>query len=486
MSGNSAAMKKSINLTSIREAVVAICAAATIVFATGAQAAVLCVSASGSVPSGLAKKLGCTSAPVKTIGDAIGAAVSGDTVAVLSGSYNEMVTIPSALNGLTLTGQNAKNTIIDATGQANGILDQASNVTINGFTIENAEHEGILVQGPAASCDGSAPPVCTPSPEITQVAISGNLIQNNDKALDTSTPTPTCPLAGTVQPPPTFEAEDCGEGVHLDGVAYSTVAQNRIANNAGGILLTDETAPNHGNLISNNDVENNVPDCGITLPSHPPNGTQDNIGSLSFGVFDNTVTGNLSKGNGAAGTGVFAPTPGTASYNHLIIGNELINNVNPGVIFHSHAPAQKLNDTTIASNLILGNGAEPNPGPSETDGPQQPTGIEIYADAHALPITGIKVLGNTIRNETNDIWVGAPTWNNCGSLTTPCYVVTANLNNFTAGEVGVNNAGDAGAVLVNASSNFWGCAKGPGADGCATAQGNVITQPFLFKPSRTP
>jgi hypothetical protein len=458
--------------------------AAAIAFAATAQAAVLCVSASGSVPAGLAKKLGCTGAASKTIGDAIGVASAGDTVSVLNGSYSEMVTIPSSLSGLTLTGQNAKNTIIDATGQANGIFDQASNVTISGFTIENAEHEGILVQGPAATCNGDTPPACLPAAgEITGVSISGNLIENNDKALNTNATPPTCPLVGSITPPPAFEQEDCGEGVHLDGVSFSTVSRNLITNNAGGILLTDETNANHNNLINDNDVEDNVPDCGITLPSHPPNGIPQEIGAQSFGVFDDTIADNLSKGNGAAGTGVFAPTPGTASYNHLIIDNQLIDNVSPGVIFHSHATGQKLNGTSIVGNLIEGNGAEPNVGRGETDGPADPTAIEIYADVSALPITGIKILGNTIKTEGNDIWVGAPTWNNCGDAATPCYAVAAHLNNFAPNEVGVNNTGDATAVVVDAAGNFWGCAKGPGAHGCASAVGNVIDQPFLPRPS---
>jgi hypothetical protein len=234
--------------------------------------------------------------------------------------------------------------------------------------------------------------------------------------------------------------------------------------------------------VSRNIVENNVPDCGITLPSHPPNGDPRNIGSQSFGVFNDTVANNLSQGNGAAGTGVFAPTPGTASYKHLITGNRLINNANPGVIFHSHAPGQKLNDT---SNFISGNGAEPNPGPGEADGPTNTTGIEVYADLAASPITGVKIVGNTIKNEGNDIWVGAPGWSNCSALelTSPCYNVDAHLNNFAPHSVGVNNQGSTSAggdVQVNATNNFWGCAKGPNKGPCATTQGNVIDFPFLF------
>ncbi|MGD0076046.1 MAG: hypothetical protein ABSD31_17145, partial [Candidatus Binataceae bacterium] len=125
-------------------------------FAQPARAAVLCVAPSGSVPPGQAKKLGCSPTIYTQIGAAVGAASADDTLMVLKGVYNEMVTIPSSLTGLSLISvSGSAKTIIDGTGLQNGIFDQASGVTINGFTIRNAEHEGILVQGPAASCSGS-------------------------------------------------------------------------------------------------------------------------------------------------------------------------------------------------------------------------------------------------------------------------------------------------------------------------------------------
>lgn len=490
-----------IALATVRRAVVAAAAASALVagFVGTGHAAVLCVSASGSVPAGLARKLGCSPTVYKTISDGVAAAASGDTVFVLHGTYSEMVTIPSSLTGLTLMGQNPKNTIIDATGLQNGIFDQAGKVIIDGFTIQNAAHEGILVEGPPATCSGS-PLTCVPSAlEITDVTIADNLILDNDKAIDTSTTPPSCPASGSVPPAPAFDQQDCGEGIHLDGVAFSTVTGNRVDDNQGGILLTDETNPNHDNLVSDNISEDNASDCGITLPSHPPNGSGEYVGVHSFGVFNDTVAGNLSQGNGDFGVGAFTPTPGTASYKHLIVGNRLVNNKGPGVGFHSHAPGQKLNDSEVVGNVIQGNGADPNPGPGETNGPADPTGIDVYADVAAAPLSGIKIVGNTIKGETNDIWVGAPSWSNCGTAASPCYVVDAHLNNFAPHSVGVNNAGASAAVgdapgqastivpgpsvLVQATNNFWGCAKGPGAGPCASVQGNVTDVPFLTKPS---
>ncbi len=441
-----------------------------------AQAATLCVSA-GKVPSRKANKFSCSATIFATIADAVSAAAPGDEVFVFNGTYPEMVTIGANLEGLALIGQNPRKTIIDATGLPNGILLMASGVIVDGFTVENANDEGILVRGADPQCSNQQ---CTPAGNpITGVTILSNIVTNNDRALNNST----CPGV------PAFEQEDCGEGLHIDGVTFSTIAANQITGNAGGILITDETNANHGNLIADNTVTDNVPDCGITLPSHPPAGSPANIGAPSFGVFNNTVQGNLSRGNGAAGVGIFTPTPGTASHNNLIVGNTLVDNANPGVIFHSHAPLQNLNSNSVVGNFISGNGAEPDPGPTENDGPTQPTGIEIYADVAAAPLINTKINGNTIKNETNDIWIGAPGWNNCPpGAATPCYSVAANSNNLIGrGATGVNGTGDATATLVDATGNWWGCAKGPGgAPKCSTAQGSVATAPYRTSRVSTP
>lgn len=429
---------------------------------------VLCVSA-GKVGSGKAKNFGCTGTIFTTIGDAIEAASSGDEVFVFNGTYPEMVTIGANLTDLALIGQNPKKTIIDATGLTNGILAMAPGVIIDGFTVKNANHEGILVTGPAPQCANHQ---CTPTgTAITGVTILSNIVTGNDKSLSNET------CAGV----PDFEQEDCGEGLHVDGVSSSTIGANLVTGNAGGILVTDETNSNHDNLISQNTVTNNAPDCGITLPSHPPAGSAANIGTPSFGVFDNTVQGNLSQSNGAAGVGLFTPTPGTASHNNLVVGNTILDNTNPGVIFHSHTPGQNLNSNSVIGNFISGNGAEPNPGPGENDGPVDPTGIEVYADVAAAPLSNLKIEGNTIKNESNDIWVGAPGWNNCApGASLPCYNVDANTNNLLGrGAVGINGTGDSTATLVVGTGNFWGCPKGPGgAAKCSTAVGSVSTDPF--------
>jgi hypothetical protein len=99
------------------------------------------------------------------------------------------------------------------------------------------------------------------------------------------------------------------------GVTDSRVLGNLVEGNVGGILVTDETGPSHGNLIAGNVSRNNNEDCGITLPSHNPAAVAD---PTKAGVYDNTVVGNVTTGNGGAGGGCSpsrrAPRPTTTAW----------------------------------------------------------------------------------------------------------------------------------------------------------------------------
>ena len=84
----------------------------------------------------------CTAwAPCATIGHAVSLAADGDTVVVRRGTYTEDVTI---LVGLTLRG--VGNPTIDAAGLDNAIVVTGAGATVEGFTVENATFEGILVR----------------------------------------------------------------------------------------------------------------------------------------------------------------------------------------------------------------------------------------------------------------------------------------------------------------------------------------------------
>ena len=149
-----------------------------------AAAATLCVNPG---------KSGCFS----TITAAVAAASPGDTIQVAQGKYLEDVVIGKSLS---LIGANSANTIINATGKGNGIyidgLDHAglSQVVVTGFTVQNANFEGILVTN------------------ASSVTISDNRVVSNNLALVVTPPPAKCPGIPDFE---TTEDFDCGEGIHL-------------------------------------------------------------------------------------------------------------------------------------------------------------------------------------------------------------------------------------------------------------------------------
>jgi len=370
---------------------------------------------------------------------------------VSKGTYHEDVLITKPLS---LIGDGSENTIIDATGLLNAItidgghdsahLDGVGQVKITGFTARNANAQGIVATN------------------AFDVTITDNHVTSNDKSLDVANLQ--CPPL-----PPYFqggEGFDCGEGIHLSGVHHSIVANNLVNHNAGGILISDDTGPNHDNLISGNIVEDNPFDCGITIASHNfvPPGPHPPTNPL-LGIYHITVTGNTSQRNGlisgeGAGVGLFAGPPGAQNNANVISGNILRDNALPGVAMHTHAPDQTLNDHLITGNTISGNGADSDPGTTV------PTGITIFSPVSVL--TGIVISNNVFKAEGIDIGVNARG------------VIQVHLNSFF-GDTAIDNIGSL--ATIDATLNWWKCSKGPNASGCsATIGGNITTDPWLTNP----
>jgi parallel beta-helix repeat protein len=405
-----------------------------------ATAATLCVNSSG--------KQGCYT----SISAAVTAASAGDTVAVAQGTYAEQVTITKPIS---LVGDNRENTVIAANGRNNGIyvngLDNPgiAHVTITGFTVENANFEGILVQNASA------------------VTLFDNIVRHNDQALQVQNEA--CPGLPAFE---TNEGGDCGEGIHLMGVDHSTISSNIVEHNAGGILISDETAANHDNAITQNFVHDNPYDCGITMASHRAY-VKTGTAPLAFGIHHNTISDNESRhngigGGGGAGIGIFAPGPGNVNMQNSIIGNRVIDNGHPGISIHTHAfltfpnhpPNPNASDNVIVGNYVSGNGAD------DSIPTTAPTGISVLG---ATPVTGLVISGNIVQNEEIDI------------ATKTASTVEAHLNSLEGKKVGVANLDAAG--LVDATENWWGCPNGPGAHGCATVVGDVVYTPWLTNPS---
>ena len=349
-------------------------------------------------PTGVSGAAGtsCTTASFGTISAAVSAAAAGDTVVVCTGIYKESVAVSKAL---TLSGQGAT---IDATALDNGVKITASNVTVTGFTVENATGEGILAQqpNPVKGPMVGGQQLFTGMP-LSHVTITRNVVENNDQgglpANFATTKYPECQANGNIP-------GDCGEGIHLWSVANSSVTLNTVTHNVGGILLTDEFGPTHGNLIAGNVITDNVSDCGITLPSHnlaiDPK-TQKFMPSFG-GVYDNVVRNNISSGNGGAGVGMFAPFPGAASYNNTVEGNAITGNGEGGVSLHGHAPGAYVGGNKILDNIIgpnnLAGDHDVSPAPDLAT-----TGIVVWSAVTPITVT---ISGNTIFGSSYGIWLG--------------------------------------------------------------------------------
>jgi parallel beta-helix repeat protein len=377
-----------------------------------------------------------------TIGAAVSAAMPGDTIQVAAGTYKEDVTISQTLS---LIGAGSASTIIDATGLANGInIDGSaaapksgvSGVVVTGFTVENANFQGILVQN------------------ASFVTVSENQVLNNDKSLVPSASGSSCP--GLPAALASGEAFDCGEGINLTGVDHSVIANNVVQHNSGGILISDDTGATFENLIAGNLVSDNGYACGITMASHS-----------GMGLYSNTVSGNQSLRNGlllfgeGAGVGIYAAGPGMKNYSNVVINNIMMGNGLPGVAMHNHAapagaPAADLDNNVIVGNTISQNGAD-----VEDTATSGPTGINIHS---LVAVNGTVISENLISQESIAV-----------AFTAPGGETSVSLNNFTA-VTGVHNGG---AGTVNATENWWGCLGGPQSPACANISGSVAFAPWL-------
>jgi len=324
----------------------------------------------------------CSSAAFGNIETALNAVRAGGTVVVCGGTYATQVTITKQV---TLEGRDGAT--VNASGQTNGVLVTASHATVKGLTIENATGEGVLITG------------------ADHVTLSGNTVAHNDLG-----GTPTNPVPNTYAECAAAQGVpgDCGEGIHLMGSSYDTIAGNVSRGNSGGILVSDETGPSAHNVISGNRVQDNLFDCGITVVAHSPKGAPGGVPAPSAaGVYDNDVVGNTIEGNGTQGegAGVVLATglPGGAVYDNTVQGNYISGNGMSGVTVHSHVPGQYLDGNVIRGNLIATNNLNGDRDFSPAVDTQT-TGV-LVATVTPLSIT---VTGNVITDDHFGIWTTGP------------------------------------------------------------------------------
>jgi hypothetical protein len=357
---------------------------------------VLVVAATGS-DSG-----NCRFAACATLGYALTQASAHETIVIEPGTYTETGganVVPPSLTGLTITSAaSPARTVIDATGNANGLLIEADGVNVRGLTVENANLEGILAEPPKSTWPATP---TSPAVNITGLTIAGNVVTHNDLAYNPKLPAlSACPSSLT-------DADDCGEGIHLMGVSWSRVIGNQVTDNVGGILLSDggfgiAVGPATHNLIADNVSENNSFDCGITLPGHDPfavatSGPDAGEAQPSVaGVYDNTVIHNIANDNGGAGLLDAAPYAGAASYDNIFADNSASGNGNAGFTLHAHAGDQDVSGIVVVGNRFGTNNllGDPDTGVTAT------TGIMLLSVS--VP-TSVEVADNVVSDDVNGI-----------------------------------------------------------------------------------
>jgi Right handed beta helix region len=406
----------------------------------------------------------------KTIQSAVNAASANDIITVAGGTYKEEVTV---WKPLSLLGAGPEWTIIDATSLAHGFFVDGwdhpglNNVTIAGFTVENALYEGVLVVS------------------ASDVTIRANAVKDNDAVPNVVfsgalTGCPNQPGSGIYEDD---ETGDCGGAIHLVGTASSIISDNYITGNADGVLISDETAESRDNLLIRNIIVDNPLECGIVLASHPRSGTT-TMKQLPahFGVNHNTVAENVSAGNGVkiggSGVGLFSDGNGQGTVSgNVVVRNQLTGNGLGGIDIHTHVgpafglPADHMDNNQFIGNYIAGNLADT----ADTATPG-PVGININSGDGASPIRGTVITDNIIRDEDIDVAVNSPS------------EVDIHLNDLLGGKIGVGDvcALDASKVCtgtIDATEDYWGCSAGPGGQGCTTVSGTDIRfAPWLSHP----
>jgi hypothetical protein len=350
----------------------------------------------------------CASAGYSTIDAAVTAAAPGSQIIVCPGTYHEGVQIDKPLR---LSGWGA---VIDAGSSpfGNGVQivgPGGSGSSVEGFRIEKAKFEGILVgTAPVAPSTTGGTPASGGAP-VSDVTVADNALLDNGTGFGT----PYGQCFSTPEAP-----GDCGETIHLVSVTNSVIEDNYVADNVGGILLTDEFGPTSGNVVRHNRTIGNTDDCGITLAGHSSAAVNPMTGlpTGAAGVFDNLIEGNVSDYNGVAGQGagilLGGGAPFAGVYDNVIRRNEARGNGLAGVTIHQHL-AGDLNGNVVERNVLIDDNVDGDhdfaaAAATETTGilvaSGAPPGAVLPPELLPGPITGTIIRGNRIFDVRVGIW----------------------------------------------------------------------------------
>jgi hypothetical protein len=208
------------------------------------------------------------------------------------------------------------------------------------------------------------------------------------------------------------------------------------------------------------------------LASHPPVGSTPPNFAPHFGIVHNTISENVVSHNGVkvggAGAGVFSDGAGQGRVsNNIFMRNQLTGNGIPGFALHTHVgPAFGLPADDMSGNMIVGNFISDNGADGDDTATPGSAGININSGGGGSPVYGTIISGNVIKNEDIAVAVNTPA------------EVDVHLNDFLNEKIGVANVcafdGAQCTSFIDATANFWGCAAGPNASGCASTSGSRI------------
>ncbi|MEJ2242075.1 MAG: NosD domain-containing protein [Candidatus Bathyarchaeota archaeon] len=252
------------------------------------------------------------------IQEAVNAANPGDTIFVRAGTYQEIVIINK--NNLVLTGENRHTTIIDGGGGTNQTVrvDNADNVEIKGFTIQNG-YDGIYFYDSSFGVvSGNIITNCSFRGIILScssfVAVSGNTLENNHDGVELYRSSFGIVSGNTITKSRfgigmsqsfnnTFSENsitNSEDGIYIWNSSYITASRNTITNNTeNGISITHSSYCNFSeNTITNSSIR------GISLGNSMYCNVSENTikfsanqGIHSFFSSSNTISENILTSN---------------------------------------------------------------------------------------------------------------------------------------------------------------------------------------------
>ena len=240
-----------------------------------------------------------------TIQLAVNAAIAGDIVYVLVGTYSEHVTIDRAL---TLSGEDRNLTIIDGGGSGNVIYVTSDYVTVKGLTIANGENGIFLIDNYTidhftlrnAVVTGNVRGVSAPHNNASSYHIIENSIfSHNGQGVYAHQigyseirrciffgHSASAVLAGWGSYTKIYDNviyDNASYGIHIDSGSYNTIYGNEIFNNDGCALSVGYVGNN--NTFKENTVWNNRSGICMGSPS-----VRDNL------IYHNRIISNETQG----------------------------------------------------------------------------------------------------------------------------------------------------------------------------------------------